>query len=121
MIAAMMTAGSRLGQLSGAEREALERFLCRTRSLLGGDLLEARIFGSRARGEGDEDSDIDVALVVTAEGRLRRREVYGIAFDVLVETGIDVAPLVIERERLEALGRLERRLAIDLDREGIAL
>jgi predicted nucleotidyltransferase len=83
--------------------------------------VEARLFGSRARGEGHEDSDLDVALIVTAPGRQRRGQVYDLAFDVMLAHGVDLAPLVIARERLDELRRRERLLALDLDREGIPL
>ena len=107
--------------LTPAERLALEEFMEGTRRLLGADLCEARLFGSRARGEGHEDSDVDVAVVVTAAGRARRYEVYDLAFDVLLRTGIDIAPSVIEQARLEELRSRERLIAAAIDHEGIPL
>lgn len=107
--------------LTPAEQAALEAFVRRARELLGSDLIHAKLFGSRARGEGDEQSDLDVALVVTPRGRARRGEIYDLAFDVLLAHGVEVAPAVIESSRLDELRRRERLIALDLDREGIAL
>lgn len=107
--------------LTPAERAALEEFVARVRELLGDDLVEVRLFGSRARGEGHESSDLDVALVVRPGGREQRRAVYDLAYDVGFPHGVDLAPLVIEEERLAALRARERLLARDLDREGIPL
>jgi hypothetical protein len=42
--------------LSAAEAAAVRAFMAAARALLGGDLLDARLFGSRARGEGDAGS-----------------------------------------------------------------
>lgn len=108
-------------KLTSAERDAVDEFLRGVRSRLASDLEEARLFGSRARGEGNAASDVDLALVVTAAGRARRREVYDLAFDVGLKYGVQIAPLVIEREKLEELRKRERRLAADIDREGIPL
>lgn len=116
-----MSLPSTLDHLSPGERRALEMFLPRVRELLGPDLHDLRLFGSRARAEGHEESDLDVALVVSPAGGERRKEVYGLAYDVMIETGVEVAPLVIERLRLDELRASERRIALDIDREGIAL
>jgi predicted nucleotidyltransferase len=107
--------------LTPAERAALVEFTASARRLLGPDLLDLRLFGSRARGEGDEDSDVDVALIVTAAGRARRYEVYDLAFDLQLRTGIDIAPSVIELARLEELRARERAIAAAIDDEGVPL
>ena len=57
--------------LSATETAAIREFVARVRDTLGADLKSARLFGSRARGEGHEGSDLDIALLVTPEGRAR--------------------------------------------------
>ena len=94
-----MAAVSQLPTLTAAEKAALSEFMTRVRQMLGSDLKSARLFGSRARGEGHEYSDLDIALVVTPHGRARRYEVYDLAFDVGLEHHVTLAPLVIEEER----------------------
>ena len=91
------------------------------RALLGGDLLEARLFGSRARGEGDEHSDLDVALVVADGARARRYELYDRAFDIGLEHGVALAPLVIEAGHLQHLRDREREIARAIEIEGVPL
>ena len=109
------------GRRSPAERTAVDELVTAARSQLGGELRDVRLFGSRARGEGDADSDVDVALVVSAAGRARRYEIYDLAFDIGLQHGVNLAPLVIEDAVLADLHRRERRLALDLEREGIPL
>ena len=70
------------------------------RTLLGGGLREARLFRSRARGEGHERSDLDVAQIVGAGGRAWRHQLYDLAVDIGLHHGVELAPLVIEEERL---------------------
>lgn len=107
--------------LSVAERAALGDFLARTRAFLGDDLLEARLFGSRARGEGDEESDLDVALIVTPRGRRLRREIHGLTFEAAYDHGIDLEPLVLTEEQLCDLVRRELSIGLALEREAVRL
>ena len=108
-------------RLTPAERAAVEELVAAARAALGEDLGAVRLFGSRARGEGTEDSDLDLALVVTPAGRRRRHEVYDLAFDIGLRHGVALAPLVVEEGLLAQMRQRERRLALDLDREGIPL
>ena len=77
-----------------AERVVVQAFL---RRLPGGyDVAQAILFGSRARGDHRADSDLDLAVVL--KGRRgdfidTKLDMAGIAFDVLMETGILVQPL----------------------------
>lgn len=107
--------------LTPAERLAIDEFVTAARALLGADLHEIRLFGSRARGEGTPDSDVDLALIVTPNGRARRYEVSDLAFDIGLRHSILLAPTVMTRDRLDELRAAERRFAADLDREGVQL
>jgi uncharacterized protein (UPF0332 family)/predicted nucleotidyltransferase len=67
------------------------------------DVAEAILFGSRARGDHGPDSDADLMVVL----RGRRQNTVGItlamsdiAFDVLMETGLDIAPLPVWQNEL---------------------
>jgi predicted nucleotidyltransferase len=107
--------------LSSSEAAAVREFVARVRELLGTQLKQARLFGSRARGEGHEHSDVDIALIVAPGGRARRYAVYDLAFDVGLEHSVDLAPLVLEEPQFQELKRRERLLALDIERERIAL
>ena len=104
-----------------AERTALDEFARAARATLGHELREVRLFGSRARGTGTEESDLDLAVVVTSAGRRRRHEVQDLAFDIGLRHGVVLAPLVIEDRVLDELRARERRLARDIERDGIPL
>lgn len=88
----------------------MTEFVAGVRALLGADLHEIRLFGSRARGEGTPDSDVDLALIVTPTGRARRYEVSDLAYDIGLRHSVLLAPTVIMRETLDDLRRRERRL-----------
>lgn len=62
------------------------------------DVAGAILFGSRARGTHRPDSDADVAVLLNGEHSPRAPIVLAmadLAYDVLLETGIDISPLPI--------------------------
>jgi uncharacterized protein len=88
-----------MGQLSHIDRDtekAVRRFL----ALIVGrfDLAGAIVFGSRARGTHRCDSDADVAVLLSGK-HLRflttKLAMSDVAFDVLLETGINISPLPV--------------------------
>jgi predicted nucleotidyltransferase len=108
--------------LSASETAALREFVDKVRVMLGPQLKAARLFGSRARGEGHEHSDLDIAIIVgTGARRSHRYEIYDLAFDIGLAHGVELAPVVIEEPQLQELRDRERRLASDIDSSGIAL
>ncbi len=76
--------------------EAVRRFL----ALIAGryDVAGAIVYGSRARGTHRPDSDADVAVLLRGE---RQRvltttlEMADVAYDVLLQTGINISPLPV--------------------------
>lgn len=83
-------------QLDPATDFATHAFLERVRAHF--DVAEAFLFGSRARGDFLPDSDADVAVLLRGEpGKLvpTKLEMSDIAYDVLLDTGINVSPLPV--------------------------
>jgi Nucleotidyltransferase domain len=107
--------GNELEQLLAAYRQRLER-------RFGQRLVLFRLFGSRARGDASEDSDADVAVVVRDLGEAERDWVVNQAFEVWRGHGFagpPLEPLVwSERQHLDRLAA-ERRIVLDIEREGI--
>jgi predicted nucleotidyltransferase len=107
--------------LSASETAAVREFVAAARHVLGPVLKSVRLFGSRARGEGHEHSDLDLALIVEPGGRARRRAVYDLAFDIGLAHGVELAPHVVEEPHFFELKGRERRIALDIEAEGIPL
>ena len=75
---------------------ATHAFLERVRQRF--DVAEAILFGSRARGDFSSESDADVAVLLNGEpGKFlpTKLEMSDIAYDVLLDTGINVSPLPV--------------------------
>lgn len=85
-----------MDRLDRDTQEAVRRFL----ALLADryDMAGAIVYGSRARGTHRPDSDADVAVLLKGE---RRRvldttsAMADVAYDVLLETGINISPLPV--------------------------
>jgi predicted nucleotidyltransferase len=76
--------------------EAVRRFL----DLIADryDLAGAIVYGSRARGTHHTDSDADVAVLLRGEHQRVLRTTLAmadVAFDVLLETGVNISPLPV--------------------------
>jgi predicted nucleotidyltransferase len=91
--------------LKTEEKSALKLFKAQLESDLGKGLVDLQLFGSKARGDDDAQSDIDVLTVVADEDWQISDTVYGIATEILLQTGICISPKVISQKRLEKLSR----------------
>jgi len=66
--------------------------------------IEGLVFGSRARGAHKADSDADLAVILRGDHGNRYKvagEMAGIAFDVMLETGILIDPLPLWEDELK--------------------
>jgi predicted nucleotidyltransferase len=106
----------------------LERSLTEYRRLLeiafGPRLRPVRLFGSRARGDADPDADADVSVVVeglTEDERTRVVELAHTAWRNAGGRGPLIAPLPWSEAEREARRAAERRIVLDIEREGIPL
>jgi predicted nucleotidyltransferase len=87
-------------------------------------LQSLRLFGSRARGDADVDSDADVLVVVDGLTEAERARAIDLAFRAWRNAGCRgplISPLPWSRAEQEMRRRAERRIAIDIDREGVPL
>jgi uncharacterized protein len=83
-----MTTDQAIGPAAGDSR-AVSAFLAKLRGSY--DVSETIMFGSRARGDNRPDSDLDLAVVLNGErGNFidTKLNMAGLAFDVLMETGV---------------------------------
>ena len=87
---------AQLDRIDHATEEAVRRFLVLIASRY--DMAGAIVFGSRARGTHRPDSDADVAVLLSgAHERFltTKLAMADIAFDVLLETGVNISPLPV--------------------------
>ena len=108
-------------KLSKKERKALKMFKVALVESLGSRFVEARLFGSKARGDCRRDSDIDVAIIIRAGNWHISDVVYAIATDIFLESGIALSPKVMNERQYRFLKRAKSTFAENIAREGIVL
>ena len=91
---------NKLVNLKSKDVAATEEFVGRLRALLGSNLVEVKLFGSKATGKDQPESDIDVLVSVEKGGVEVEDEVLDIAFDTNLKHEVYISPRVIDRATL---------------------
>ena len=112
-----------MAEIDSVTRHSVELFLARVRPRHG--IVEAWLYGSRARGDAQEDSDVDVALVIEGDERSKSDvldELSDAAYDVMMETGRFISPLPVRADAWrEPATHSNPFLLANIRRDGIAL
>lgn len=103
------------------EKKALRSFVKNIRSAFGGRLVLLKIYGSAARGERWEESDIDILVLVERLTWREKWRVWDEATNVNIKCDTLISPLVMTPDEFKRLRDRERRIAIDIEREGIEI
>ena len=107
--------------LSPVEEKGLNAFKERVLKEFGGRVGLCKIFGSRARSEGWAESDIDVLVLIEGLTWREKARIIDLSSDVNLECDLMISPLVMKPEEFSQLLKRERRLALDIEREGVPL
>jgi predicted nucleotidyltransferase len=84
-------------------------------------LIDLRIFGSSARGEGDNYSDMDVFLEVETLDRNQKEAIYELTWETGLEYGLVISPLIFTREEIEHSPLRSSPVLMNIFREGIVV
>jgi uncharacterized protein len=93
----------------------------RLEDLLGSDKFKMVLFGSRARGDYDDDSDVDVAIMIRGLTRNLKMRILEEIAEFELDYLLPISALVISEEDFDHLKMRERRIALDIEREGVLL
>ncbi len=95
-------------------KESLEIFL--------GDRLQKMIlFGSMARGDFTDESDIDVAIIIRGLTRELKHQILDRVAEVELNHLMPISALLLSEDEFSRLKKRERRIALDIEGEGIPL
>jgi hypothetical protein len=117
------TTGTEVRPFGLAEaRDAAGKFAREVRTRFGDKVRAVRLFGSAARGDWTPESDIDVLVLLDGSSGDDADQVSRLAFHLgSVEAGIPLRALVMSEGQFRHLGARERRLALDIQAEGMDL
>ncbi|MEW6377988.1 MAG: nucleotidyltransferase domain-containing protein [bacterium] len=104
------------------EEESILRELKKELHGLAGNSLEGLfLYGSKARGDFSDQSDIDIMIIVRGLTRELKDKILTRIADLEFEYLTPLSAIVILKEDFDNLKKKERRLALDIEKEGIAL
>ncbi len=110
-----------LEHLTGDEKKAVAEIRERVNGLVGSRLKGLYVFGSKARGDYDPESDVDLAILIDGLDRETKRNIIDLVVDVEVKYFVVISSLVLSWKDFTDLKKRERRIALDIEREGISL
>ena len=102
--------------------EVARQFAAQLRERFGDRIEAIRLFGSAARGDWSTDSDVDILVLLRDMTPSDADDVSRMGYNLgLRDAGVLLRPLALDRSRFEFLRQRERRIALDIDREGLDL
>lgn len=90
-------------------------------NLLTPQAFKMILFGSRARGDYLDDSDVDVAILIRGLTREMKNQILDRVAEIELVYLLPIAVLIFSEEEFDNLKKRERRIALDIDSEGIPL
>ncbi len=85
------------------------------------DVVDIRVYGSRARGTAQEDADLDVFIEPEAVNKPIKYGIANIAWEVGLQHLIHISPLVFGRDEIEKTPQRSSPLVRTIKREGITV
>lgn len=103
------------------DQKAVSLFIQKLEAVFEKRLVLSKLYGSAVRGERWEESDIDILVLVDGLTWEEKRQVWDEATNVNIEWDTLLSPLAMTPEEFQELRNRERRIALDIDREGIEI
>ena len=80
------------------------KFSQELKQILGDNLAKVIVYGSYARGDYRDNSDVDIMILVKMsdeEIKAVKNDIYNLAFDVEMNTGIELSPIIKNEKQYE--------------------
>ena len=107
--------------LTSHEMHALKELITRLRIVFGEQILEAYLFGSKARGDAKSDSYVDLLLLVDKESWTLKDQISDQVADINLEYDLQLDLRVIGAERWKHMVEIQAGLYPEISRDAIAV
>ena len=88
---------------------------------IAGDRFKMILFGSKARGDYSQESDVDIAIIIPGLTRKLKDKILDEVAEIELQHLMPLSTLVISEDDFVFLKKRERRIALDIEKEGIPL
>lgn len=85
------------------------------------DMVDFRVFGSRARGDADEFSDMDVFIEVESLDKPLKETISEVVWEVGFENSIYISPLIFTRQEIEDSPLRASPIVKNINEEGVKI
>ncbi len=85
------------------------------------NLIDFRIFGSRARGDMDEYSDMDVFIEIPYLDKDLKEQIFDISWEIGFEYSRVISVLIFTKDKFEKALKRESPIVINILHEGVAI
>lgn len=107
--------------LTPKEKKALAEFKNRIFQKFGKEILELKLFGSKARRDFKKDSDIDILLVLKNASPKNKNTIYKITTQILLKYNVDLSVKIFSSKEFLYLTNLETPFMLNLKKEALPL
>jgi len=85
------------------------------------DLIDFKVYGSRARGDADESSDMDVFVEVATLSPEIKEKIYELSWELGFLNGLVISPLIVSQHEIEKTALRSSSIIKNIVREGVAV
>lgn len=107
--------------LSVDEAKAVDIFVQRLQSRFAHDVIDVRLFGSKARNESNADSDLDVLILVSRPDYDLKHAILWLAAEISLAYDVLLSPRVVPPQAWREMVQRDTLFYRDVHAEGIPL
>ena len=108
-------------RLDRNEEQAIQTFVQRLLADCGQDVIDVRLFGSKARGQAGPDADLDLLVLVSRPDYALKHTILWLASEVSLAYDVLLSPRVIPSGAWQRMAQGETLFYRDVQAEGIPL
>jgi len=108
-------------RLSLNEEKAVNAFVQQLQSRFDQDVIDVRLFGSKARGQAGPDSDLDILILVARPDYDLKHAILWLAAEISLAYDVLLSPRVVPSKAWQEMAQSETLFYRDIHAEGIPL
>ncbi|OHD68399.1 MAG: hypothetical protein A2W19_14375 [Spirochaetes bacterium RBG_16_49_21] len=105
--------------LSPNEKRAIE--LLKKKLMSRFNIIEMKLYGSKARGDHTPESDIDIMIELEERDYKLESDIFSVIYDINLENDVFITPLFMSRRQIVEGPLSESPLYKSIKREGLSL